>query len=64
MTNKTIVISLPARLSEYAIIKEIRLDDNPSIQIEITNNTSCTDVLNDNRLKLWIWHAAFVKTIE
>lgn len=50
MKNKTIVISLPARLSEYAIIKEIRLDDNPSIRIEITNNTSCTDVLKDNRL--------------
>lgn len=50
MANKTIVISLPVRLSEYAVIKEIRLDDNPSIQIEITNNTSCTDVLNDNRL--------------
>lgn len=50
MANKTIVISLPVRLSEYALIKEIRLDDNPSIQIEITNNTSCTDVLNDNRL--------------
>lgn len=50
MANKTIVISLPARLSDYTIIKDIRLDDYPSIQIDITDNTSCADATSDDCL--------------
>lgn len=50
MANKTIVISLPARLSDYVIVKNIRLDDDPSMHIEISDNKSCTDVPSDECL--------------
>lgn len=50
MANKTIVISLPARLSDYVIVKNIRLDDDPSMHIEISDNKPCTDVPGDDCL--------------
>lgn len=50
MANKTIVITLPTRLSDYLIVKNIRLDDDPSMHIEISDNTSYTDVPIDDCL--------------
>ena len=48
MANKTIVITLPTRLSDYVIVKNIRLDDDPSIQIEISDNISCAEISSDD----------------
>lgn len=50
MANKTIVITLPRRLSDYEIVKNIRLDDDPSIHIEISDYTSHADVSSDDCL--------------
>ena len=48
MANKTIVITLPTRLSDYVIVKNIRLDDDPSMQIEISDNISCAEISSDD----------------
>lgn len=50
MANKTIVISLPAKLSDYTLIKEICLDDTSSIQIKILDNSPCIESTSDDRL--------------
>lgn len=50
MATKTIVINLPAELSDCTIIKRIHFDDNTDIQIEISNNSSHGDITNDDRL--------------
>lgn len=50
MANKTIVISLPTGLSDFVIVKNIRLDDELSIQIEIPDNISCPEIPSDDRL--------------
>lgn len=50
MENKTIVISLPSSLNDYKIIREIHLDDDYSIRLEITDRPSYVDFLSDGGL--------------